>query len=134
MEYKTMRRAVEAVLSRFPAIARHVKQAAQDPQQLISRIRKAWNHDISVLYFVQLYAQLTFTNLQIMQGAHAARNADANVIRRDILVLSQDDAEKRGWSMPAMIKKADRGIKSECTARFLLPFTEREKYLEDPAS
>lgn len=71
--------------------------------------------------------------LQIMQGAHAARNADANTIRRDILALSQKDAEKRGWSVPSIIEKADRGIKSEATARFLLPFTERDKYLENPA-
>jgi len=70
--------------------------------------------------------------LQIMKGAHAARNADANLIRRDILLLSYNDAKKRGWAMPAMIEKVDRGIKSESTAQFLLPFTERVKYLEDP--
>ena len=68
-----------------------------------------------------------------MKGAHAARNADANVIQRDIFILSHDDAERRGWSMPATIEKISHGIKSECTARFLLPFTERDKYLEDPA-
>jgi len=68
-----------------------------------------------------------------MKGAHAARNTDANVIRWDIFILSHDDAEKRGWSMPATIEKTSRGIKSECTARFLLPFTERDKYLEYPA-
>lgn len=68
-----------------------------------------------------------------MKGAHAARNADVNVIRRDIFILSHNDAERRGWSMPATIEKANRGIKSECTARFLLPFEEREKYLDDPA-
>ena len=67
-----------------------------------------------------------------MKGAHAARNADANVIRRDIFILSHNDAKKRGWSMPATIKKTSRGIKSECTAQFLLPFTERDVYLEDP--
>jgi len=67
-----------------------------------------------------------------MKGAHAARNADANSIRREIVTLSRNDAEKRGWSMPATIEKTNRGIKSECTARFLLPFTEREKYLKDP--
>ena len=69
-----------------------------------------------------------------MKGAHAARNADANMIRRDIFILSHNDAEKRGWSVPATIEKANHGIKSECTARFLLPFTEREKYLEDPTT
>ena len=69
-----------------------------------------------------------------MKGAHTARNADANVIRRDIFILSHNDAKKHGWSMPAAIEKTNRGIKSECTARFLLPFTEREKYLDDPAS
>ena len=69
-----------------------------------------------------------------MQGAHAARNADANMIRNNILVLSHNDAKEHGWSMPAMLKKSDRGIKSECTARFLLPFAERSKYLADPAS
>ena len=69
-----------------------------------------------------------------MKGAHAARNADANVIRRDIFILSHDDAEKRGWSMPAVIEKTNRGIKSESTARFLLPLAEREKYLDDPAT
>lgn len=67
-----------------------------------------------------------------MKGAHAARNADANAIRRDICILSHEDAKRRGWSMPAEIAKGDRGIKSELTARFLLPFVEREKYLEDP--
>ena len=69
-----------------------------------------------------------------MKGAHAARNADANVIRRDIFILSHNDAKKRGWSMPATIKKTSRGIKSECTAQFLLPFTERDVYLEDPGT
>ena len=69
-----------------------------------------------------------------MKGAHAARNADANVIRRDIFILSHNNAKKRGWSMPAAIEKTNHGIKSECTARFLLPFTEREKYINDPAS
>ena len=69
-----------------------------------------------------------------MKGAHAARNADANAIRRDILTLSHNDAKRRGWSMPTMIEKSNRGIKSEFTARFLLPFTERTKYLEDPAA
>ena len=61
-----------------------------------------------------------------MQGAHVARNADANVIRGDIFVLSHNDAKKHGWLMPAVIGKADRGIKSECTARFLLPFTHQK--------
>ena len=68
-----------------------------------------------------------------MKGAYAARNADTNVIRRDIFILSHNDAEKRGWSVPATIEKTNHGIKSECTAQFLLPFTERDKYLEDPA-
>ena len=67
-----------------------------------------------------------------MKGAHAARNADANVIWRDIFILALNDAKGRGWSMPATIKKTSRGIKSECTARFLLPFAEHEKYLQDP--
>jgi hypothetical protein len=70
--------------------------------------------------------------LQIMYGAHAARHTDVCNIRRDIFVLSHDDAKKRGWSMPVMIKKGDRGIKSSETARFLLPFDERDKYLKDP--
>ena len=69
-----------------------------------------------------------------MKGAHAACNANANVIRQDIFILSHDDAKKRGWLMPAAIEKTNCGIKSECTARFLLPFTEREKYLDDPAT
>ena len=68
-----------------------------------------------------------------MKGAHAARNADANVIRRDIFILSHNDAEKRGWSVPATIEKTSRGIKSDCTAQFILPFIERENYLKDPA-
>lgn len=67
-----------------------------------------------------------------MKGAHAARNADVNSIRRDIFILSHNDAERRGWSMPATIEKANRGIKSDCTARLLLPFTERKKYLKNP--
>jgi hypothetical protein len=69
-----------------------------------------------------------------MKGAHAARNADVNVIRRDIFILSHDDAKKRGWSMPATIEKTSRGIKSEYMAPFLLPFKERDKYLQDPAT
>lgn len=68
-----------------------------------------------------------------MGGAHAARNADASVLRRDIFALSQEDAGKRGWSMPTTINKADRGIKSDSTARFFLPLAERDKYLEAPA-
>lgn len=67
-----------------------------------------------------------------MKGAHAARNADANVIRRDIFILSHNDAERCGWSVPVTIEKTSRGIKSECTALFLLPLTEHDKYLEDP--
>ena len=67
-----------------------------------------------------------------MKGAHAARNADASAIRREILTLSHNDAERRGWSVPATIEKTSHGIKSECTARFLLPFTERDEYLRDP--
>ena len=68
-----------------------------------------------------------------MRGAHAARNANVNMIRQDIFILSRDDAERRGWSMPATIEKTNRGIKSECTVRFLLPFAERDKYLKNPA-
>lgn len=67
-----------------------------------------------------------------MQGANAARNTDTNSIKREIFALSQDDAKKRGWSMPTTIGKNNRGIKSESTALFLLPFIEREKYLQDP--
>lgn len=67
-----------------------------------------------------------------MKGAHAARNADANIIRHNICTLSHNDAKKRGWSMPPVVEKANRGIKSECTAQFLLPFHERDIYLEDP--
>jgi hypothetical protein len=67
-----------------------------------------------------------------MKGAHAARNADANIIRHNICTLAHDDAEKRGWKMPAVLEKANRGLKSESTARFLLPFYERDVYLEDP--
>ena len=69
-----------------------------------------------------------------MKGAHAARNADANTIRRDILILSHDNAEKRGWLMPVRIEKSSRSIKSESTAKFLLPFAERDKYLENPGT
>ncbi|KAF9784523.1 hypothetical protein BJ322DRAFT_1109240 [Thelephora terrestris] len=109
-EYKTMARAVGALFKRFPDFKRDITQAKTDTQPLIVKIRK------------------------IMKGAHAARNADANSIRSDIFILSHDDAEKRGWSMPAAIEKTNRGIKSESTARFLLPFAERNKYLEDPAA
>ena len=70
--------------------------------------------------------------LQIMKGAHAARSADANRIRNEIFILSHDDARKCGWTMPATIKKSRCGIKSDCTARFLLPFSERNEYLKDP--
>lgn len=71
--------------------------------------------------------------LQVTKGALAARNADANSIRTGIFTLSHADAKKRGWSMPATIEKSNCGIKSKCTALFLLPFQERVKYLEDPA-
>ena len=67
-----------------------------------------------------------------MKGAHAARSADANRIRNEIFILSHDDAKRRGWTMPATIEKSGCGIKSDCTARFLLPFNERENYLKDP--
>jgi len=67
-----------------------------------------------------------------MKGAHAARNADANIIRRDILILAHDDVKRRGWSVPPVIDKNDRGIKSEFTARLLLPLKERLKYLDNP--
>ena len=70
---------------------------------------------------------------QVTKGALAARNADANSIRTNILILSRDDAEKHGWSMPATIEKSKCGIKSKCTALFILPFQERVEYLEDPA-
>lgn len=69
-----------------------------------------------------------------MAGAYAARNTDAGAIRREILNLSRADAERRGWSIPkeVTIEKSRRGVKSDYTARFLLPFEERTKYLEDP--
>lgn len=41
MEYETMARAVAAVISQFPSIARDVKHANEDPDALISKIRKA---------------------------------------------------------------------------------------------
>lgn len=69
-----------------------------------------------------------------MKGAHTARNADVNIIRNQIFVLSGGDAEKRGWSMPTTIQKSDRGIKSKSTALFLLPFAERDEYLKDPSA
>jgi hypothetical protein len=69
-----------------------------------------------------------------MKGAYAARTADANRIRNEIFILSHDDARGRGWTMPATIEKSRCGIKSDCTARFLLPFSERENYLKDPAA
>ncbi|KAF9786832.1 hypothetical protein BJ322DRAFT_1019413 [Thelephora terrestris] len=108
-EYKVMCRAVEALLAQFPGIRRDVAQASKDMQPLITKIRK------------------------VMKGVHAAHNTDANSIRREIFILSHDDAKKRGWSMPAMIEKSGRGIKTEFTARFILPLVEREKYLQDPA-
>ena len=132
MEYKTMRRAVGVVISHFPSIARDVKHADTNSDALISKIRKVWNNSTLVRCFMLLYAWLML--FQIMQGAHAARNADANVIRNNILILSHNNTKECGWSMPAMLKKPDCGIKSECTARFLLPIAERTKYLEDPAS
>jgi hypothetical protein len=69
-----------------------------------------------------------------MKGAHAARNADANLIRQNIFILAAKDADNCGWRMPAPLAKSECGIKSECTARFLLPFYEREEYLRDPTS
>ncbi|KAF9643823.1 hypothetical protein BDM02DRAFT_3191156 [Thelephora ganbajun] len=109
-EYKTMCRAIKALFRQFPDIKRDIGRNNQDIELLISKIRK------------------------VMKGAHAARNADANVIWRDIFILSHDDAKKRGWSMPATIEKTSHGIKSEYTARFLLPFSERDKYLKDPTT
>jgi hypothetical protein len=38
-----------------------------------------------------------------MHGANSARNTDSNAIRREIFLLSQDDAKKRGWEMPTNI-------------------------------
>ena len=66
-----------------------------------------------------------------MAGAHAARNADVNLIRRQIFALSSQDAENRGWDMPASLEKSERGIKSHATGLFLLPLEEQDKYLED---
>ena len=67
-----------------------------------------------------------------MKGAHAARTADANRVRNEIFILSHNDAEKHGWTMPATIEKSKCGIKSDSTARFLLSFSERTNYLKDP--
>jgi hypothetical protein len=67
-----------------------------------------------------------------MYGAHAARHTDVCNIRRDIFILSHNDAKKRGWEMPTTIAKGSRGIKSKETALFLLPFNEREIYLKNP--
>lgn len=68
-----------------------------------------------------------------MIGTYAARNTDANAIRREIIVLSLEDAKNRGWTLPTVtIEKTGRGIKSDYTARFILTFDERAKYLEDP--
>lgn len=69
-----------------------------------------------------------------MKSAHAARNADVNLIRRQIVVLSNKDAKKCGWETPVTIEKSNRSIKSEPTTRFLLPFAERDKYLQDPSA
>ncbi|KAF9642422.1 hypothetical protein BDM02DRAFT_3193291 [Thelephora ganbajun] len=109
-EYKTMCRAIEALFRQFPDIKRDIGRNNQDIELLISKIRK------------------------VMKGAHAACNANANVIRWDIFILSHNDAKKCGWSMPATIKKTSHGIKSEYMARFLLPFSEHNKYLKDPTT
>ncbi|KAF9785688.1 hypothetical protein BJ322DRAFT_1188188 [Thelephora terrestris] len=103
-------RATAALLRHFPDIKKDIAQAGQNDKPLIEKIRK------------------------VTKGAFAARNTDANSIRTGIFTLSHADAEKRGWSMPAMIEKSNCGIKSQCTALFLLPFQERNKYLEDPAA
>ncbi|KAF9778132.1 hypothetical protein BJ322DRAFT_1114383 [Thelephora terrestris] len=107
-EYQTMRRAVTVLLRQFPGIKHDIEKSKQNGDALIQKIRR------------------------VMKGAHAARNTDANSIRSNIFTLSHDDAKKRGWSMPAKIEKSNRGIKSECTARFLLSFKERDEYLKDP--
>jgi len=56
------------------------------------------------------------------------------MIRCNIFILSHNNTEKCGWSMPATIKKTSQGIKSECMAWFLLPFTEHDEYLKDLAA
>ena len=131
-----MARAIEAVLKQFPGIKCDISQANKDPKPLISKIRKVHHPTyIHVLLRLTCGYRCVITNthqLQIMKGAHAARTADANRIRNEIFVLSHDDTEKRGWSMPATIEKSRCGIKSDSTARFLLPFSEREEYLKDP--
>jgi hypothetical protein len=70
-----------------------------------------------------------------MAGAYAARNTDASAIRHEIIVLSGEDAKRCGWTLDTTtLEKTHRGVKSDYTARFLLPFKERTEYLEDPAA
>ncbi|KAF9643155.1 hypothetical protein BDM02DRAFT_3192109 [Thelephora ganbajun] len=88
----------------------------------------------TTIEYKTMYTQPLISKIRkVMKGAHAARNADVNVIQRDISILSHNDAKKCGWSMPATIEKTSHDIKSEFTAQFLLPFSECDKYLKDPA-
>lgn len=122
-----------ALLREFPNIKHDISQASEDTGPLISKLRKVRRGFLIPMYTHSLLNSYILQP-QIMKGAHAARNADANMIRHNIFTLSHDDAKRRGWTMPAIIDKANCGIKSECTAQFLLPFTERVKYLDDPAT
>jgi hypothetical protein len=70
--------------------------------------------------------------LQVTRRAHTAHSANTSTIRNAIFSLSLSNAKKHGWSMPATIKKASRGIKSKYMAQFFLPFAERKEYLKNP--
>lgn len=108
-EYEAMQRAVRALLRRFPALNRDLQNINETSKPLFDKVKL------------------------ITKGMNAARSQDANTIRNDIFILAASDAKKRGWSMPTTLQKADRGIKSDCTARFFLPLAERAKYLADRA-
>ena len=55
-------------------------------------------------------------------------------VKSNIFVFAHDDANKRGWSMPATLNKPDCGIKSDATAQFFLPLADRDKYIKDPVT
>jgi hypothetical protein len=69
-----------------------------------------------------------------MKGVYAARNADVNKVKTNIFILAHNDAKARGWDMPATIEKSNCGIKSDPTARFFLPFAERDEYIKNPVA
>ena len=127
-EYKTLIAGVIQIIRDFPELRDDLKQAKNDADELVNKLREVYS-----LFCVTICAYMHLTNVsQFNRGMQAARQADSSTIRRDISLLAAKDAEKRGWTVSHGVRKGDQGLKSEHTARFILPLDDREEYLKDP--